>query len=101
MDDQVSKVPSQMPPRSTIEFPSLASVGAAVMLGIHPTLSGASLANGLATEKEPHKAGKHSMAQPGDGPNLNPTRRSVLATTAAAGAFGVAGTFIFIATVRD
>jgi hypothetical protein len=61
MDDQVSKVPSQMPPRPTIEFPSLASVGAAVMLGIHPTFSGVSLANGLATEKEPHKAGKHPL----------------------------------------
>jgi hypothetical protein len=61
MDDQVSKLPSQMPPRPTIEFPSLASVGAAVMLGIHPTLSGASLANGLATEEKPHKAGKHPL----------------------------------------
>ena len=57
----MSKVPSQMPPRSTIEFPSLASVGAAVMLGIHPTFPGASLANGLATEKKPHKAGKHPL----------------------------------------
>jgi hypothetical protein len=61
MDDQVSKVPSQMPPRSTIEFPSLASVGAAVMLGIHPTFSRMSLANALATEKEPHKARKHPL----------------------------------------
>src|SRR5215467_11876428 len=61
MDDQVSNVPSQVPPRATIEFPSLASVGAALMLGIHPTLSGASLANGLAAEKEPYKAGKHPL----------------------------------------
>jgi hypothetical protein len=57
MDDQVSKVSSEMPPRPTIESPSLASVGVAVMLGIHPTLSGASLANGLAAEKKPTKRG--------------------------------------------
>ena len=57
----MSKVPSQMPPRSTIEFPSLASVGAAVMLGIYPTFFGVSLANGLATKKEPHKTGKHPL----------------------------------------
>ena len=61
MDDQMPKVPSQMPPRSTMKLPSLTAVGPAVMLEIHPTLSGASLANGLAAEKEPDHAGKHPL----------------------------------------
>jgi hypothetical protein len=41
-----------------MKFPGLAMVGAAVMLKIHPTLSAASWANGLAAEKEPDNAGK-------------------------------------------
>jgi hypothetical protein len=61
MDDQVPKVPPQMPPRPTMKLPSLTAVGPAVMFEIHPTLSGASLVDGLAAEKEPDRAGKHPL----------------------------------------
>ena len=61
MDDQVSKMPAQMPPWPTMKPPGLASVGPAIMLEVHPTLSAASLANGLATEKKPDNTGKHPL----------------------------------------
>jgi hypothetical protein len=61
MDDQVPKVPPQMPPRPAMKLPGLASVGPAVLFKIHPAFPAASLANGLAAEKEPDNAGKHPL----------------------------------------
>jgi len=44
-----------------MKLPGLALVGPAIMLKIHPTLSAASLADGLTTDEEPDNAGKHPL----------------------------------------
>ena len=79
MDDQVSKMPAQMPPWPTMKPPGLASVGPAIMLEVHPTLSAASLANGLATEKKPDNTGKHPLQNhvPPSSPGVRNRPRSI------------------------
>jgi hypothetical protein len=83
MDEQVPEVPPQMPPRPAMKLPSLASVGPALMFEIHPTLSGASLADGLAAEKKPDGAGKHPLQN-----HLPHLPRNAQSTSKHSGSFG-------------
>ena len=60
MDNPVSQVPSYVP-GPAIKLPGLTLVRPAIMLKVHPALSGLGLTNCLTTEKEPDSSGKHPL----------------------------------------